>query len=158
MIEEEIRGIRRRIIFVKFLQTEKEAKAQERMRLKIVKKDRALDHIKRNFHKILWAEIIQNIMTKEANLLNIAPAWPKMTLWIEQPTAKRRMNEIIMIEGHNKVLKVNRATKKSWNLWKSSIQKRMGGPVLKMSENWKDCSVKVFLAVRATWAENLLGL
>jgi hypothetical protein len=52
MIEEEIRGIRRRIIFVKFLQTEKEAKAQERMRLKIVKKDRARDHIKRDFHKI----------------------------------------------------------------------------------------------------------
>ncbi len=158
MIEEEIRGIGRRIISVNFLQNEKEAKAQERMRLKIVKKDQARDHIKRNFHKIPWAGKIQNIIAKEANLLNMNPPWPKMTQWIEQPTAKRWMNEIIMIEGHNKVLKVNRATKKSWNLWKSSIQRRMGGSVLKMSENWKDCSVKVFLAVRAIWAENLLGL
>ncbi len=97
MIKEEIRGIGRRILFINFLQNEKEAKAQERMRLKIVKKDRARDYIKRNLHKIPWAEKIQNIMAKEANRLNMTPAWPKMTQWIKQPTAKRRMNKIIMI-------------------------------------------------------------
>ena len=55
-------------------------------------------------------------MAKEPNRLNMTPPWPKMTQWIEQPTAKRQMNEIIMIKGHKKVLKVNRVTKNSWSL------------------------------------------
>jgi hypothetical protein len=115
MIEAEIRGIGLRILLANILQNMREKKAQERIQFKIVKKDRAQDHIKTNYQKRLFTKKTQNSMPKEANRFNMILIRQKKTQWIRQLTVKKRMSEILGTEEHNKVLKANKAAK-SWNL------------------------------------------
>ena len=115
MIEAEIRGIGLRILLANILQNMREKQARERIQFKIVKKDRAQDHIKTNYQKKLFTEKTQNSMPKYTNRFNMILIRQKKTQWIRQLTVKKRMREIFGTEEHNKVLKANKATK-SWNL------------------------------------------